>query len=83
MFSYFLIKKKNNSRFKMESGTKTEKKKTILPKSVIERYHQYRNPYNLKKTNILGVVFEIDQRYEILDSSKNKYKIKHKMNNKN
>lgn len=50
---------------------KNEKKKTILPKSIVERYHQYRNPYNLKKTNILGVVFEIDQRYEILDSSKN------------
>ncbi len=57
--------------FEMEEANKETKKKIILPKSIIERYSQHRNPHTLKKTNILGVVFEIDQRYEILDSSNN------------
>ena len=48
---------------------KSPKKQRILPQSVIDFYSKFRNPNPLKVSNIVGNRFELEERYEILDSS--------------
>lgn len=46
------------------------KKPAILPQSVVNYYSKYRNPLtNIKSQVIMGTKFEVDDRYEIIDTS--------------
>ena len=43
---------------------------TIIPKSVIQYYDKYKNPgVNLKVQPMVGASFEMDDRYDIIDTS--------------
>jgi len=49
--------------------SKETKKKTKLPQSVINHYAKYRNnSTNIKTFLVLGTRFEIEDKYEIIDS---------------
>ena len=51
---------------------KPKPKLVPLPKSVIEYYAKYRNlKQKLKAQIVMGTKFEIEDRYEIIDLSKN------------
>ena len=51
------------------------KKIRILPQSIIDHYSQFRNKNPLKVSHINGIQFELDESYEIMDSSVKKQMI--------
>lgn len=54
-------------------------KKKALPQSVINYYSKYKNPStNIKSQVIMGTKFEVDDRYELIDTSNFTLKYKKK-----
>lgn len=46
-------------------------KKKALPQSVINYYSKYKNPStNIKSQVVMGTKFEVEDRYEVIDTSK-------------
>ena len=64
---YFLIK----TLFYMVDveKSKAKSKRPTLPQSVIDFYAKFKNDKPLKVSNIVGDRFEMEERYEIFDSS--------------
>jgi mitogen-activated protein kinase 1/3/mitogen-activated protein kinase 6 len=51
--------------------SKDNKKKTKIPQSVIDHYSKYRNKsVNIKSFLVMGTKFDIEDKYEIIDSGK-------------
>lgn len=46
-----------------------KRKKKYVPKYLIDRYAKYKNNNTIIVNNIKGTPFELEERYEVLDSS--------------